>query len=397
VKDFKRRKDFLPFCRPTIGGDEIDEVVDSLESGWITTGPKTARLEEEFRIWSGGQEAIAVNSATAGLHLALLTLDLKKGDEVITTPITWPSTVNNIEICGAKTVFADVDRESLQILPDAVEAAVTRNTRAVIPVHFAGAPADLDPLREICSKHGLHLIEDAAHAVGTRYGERLIGSDSEVAVFSFHPIKNITTGEGGMILCRDTERAERMRRLRFHGISRDAWKRYSKGGIPQYEVIEPGYKYNMLDIQAAIGLHQFKKLDSFNRRRKILSENYFRLLEDIPEIMPLRPPGYEHTHAWHVFIVRVDIEAIGTGRDEFIMKLQEENVGTGLHFPAVHLQKYYRERYAFRRGMFPNAEWNSDRLFSLPLYPLLKEEDQEYVAKALKKVISSCKYAGGQP
>ncbi len=395
MKNPGKRRDFLPFCRPTIEQDEIDEVVDSLRSGWITTGPKTAQLEERFHGWSGGQEAIAVNSATSGLHLALLTLDLEPGDEVITTPITWPSTVNNIEICGARTVFADVERDTLQIVPEAVAAAVSDRTRAVIPVHFAGAPCDLEPLREICKRYGLSLIEDAAHAVGTEYRGRLVGSDSEVAVFSFHPIKNMTTGEGGMILCRDSTRAGRMRRLRFHGISRDAWKRYAKGGVPQYQVIEPGYKYNMLDLQAAIGLHQFEKLDAFNSRRRRLAENYFRLLEDIPEIMPLEPPAYDHLHAWHLFVVRVDTERLGISRDEFILRLQEENIGIGLHFPAVHLQKYYREKYGFRRGMFPMAEWNSDRLFSLPLYPLLTREDQEDVAAALKRVISWCRGAGG--
>lgn len=394
MEKFAKRKEFLAFCRPTIQRDEIEEVVASLESGWITTGPKVARLEEDFMQWSGGQEAIAVNSATAGLHLALATLDLKPGEEVITSPITWPSTVNNIEICNGVTVFADVDRQTLQILPESVESAVTGRTRAVIPVHFAGAPCDLAPLRDICRRHNLDLIEDAAHAVGTMYGEELVGSKSEVAVFSFHPIKNMTTGEGGMILCSDSERSRRMRRLRFHGISRDAWKRYAKGGLPQYEVIEPGYKYNMLDIQAAIGIHQFRKLDSFNRRRKELAENYFKLLEDVPEIMPLLPPDYPHRHAWHLFVVRLDTDAVSIDRDELLLRLQEKNIGTGLHFPAVHLQKYYREKYGFRRGMFPNAEWNSDRLFSLPLYPLLEEEDQEYVVRCLKVIIEKYRKKG---
>ena len=388
MEKIKRRKEFLTFCRPTIEGDEIREVVDSLKTGWITTGPKVAMLEREFHDWSGGQETIAVNSATAGLHLALVTLDLAPGDEVITTPITWPSTVNNIEICGGKTVFADVDRETLQILPGEIEAMITNRTRAVIPVHFAGAPCDLDPIREICRKHGLSLIEDAAHAVGTRYKNQMIGSDSEVAVFSFHPIKNMTTGEGGMILCSDRKRSRRMRRLGFHGISRDAGQRYAKGGSPQYEVIEPGYKYNMLDLEAAIGIHQFHKLNSFNERRRRLADKYFELLADVSEIMPLIPPDYDHLHAWHLFVVRVDIDALGIDRDEFMFRLQEENVGTGLHFPAVHLQKYYREKYGFHAGMFPNAEWNSDRLFSLPLYPLLRGEDQEYVVEALKNVIA---------
>ncbi len=381
------RREFLPFCRPTIGQDEIDEVVDSLKSGWITTGPKVARLESDFESWSGGQEAIAVNSATAGLHLCLACLDLEPGDEVITTPITWPSTVNNIEICGGKSVFADVDKDTLQVLPQEIEARITSRTRAVIPVHFAGAPSDLEPLRQVCKKYHLALIEDAAHAVGTWYKGELVGSRSEMAVFSFHPIKNMTTGEGGMILCRDPGRADRMRRLRFHGISRDAWRRYAKGGLPQYETIEPGYKYNMLDIQAAIGIHQLKKLAHFNKRRTELAENYLDLLKDIPEIMPLKSPDYSHIHAWHLFVVRLDIDSLSVDRDEFILHLQEENIGIGLHFPALHLQRYYREKYGFSRGMLPAAEWNSDRLFSLPLYPLLTEDDQVDVVSALKRLV----------
>ena len=381
------RPAFLPFSRPTIGQAEIDEVVDSMRSGWLTTGPKVARFEEEFSQWSGGQEAIAVNSATAGLHVAVVTLDLAPGDEVITSPITWPSTVNNIEICGARPVFADVDHETLEIDPADVERHLSPKTRAIIPVHLTGAPCDLDPLREICKTRNLNLIEDAAHAVGTRYKGRLIGSDSELAVFSFHPIKNMTTGEGGMILCNDPERANRMRRLCFHGISRDAWKRYSKGGVPQYEVREPGFKYNMLDLEAAIGLHQFAQLEKFNTRRAGLARNYDRLLADIPEIRPLGIPLYPHRHAWHLYIVRLEIEALTIDRDRFLLALRDENIGTGLHFPAVHLQHFYREKYGYRPGMLPNAEWNSERLFSLPLYPLLEEKDQEDVAEALRKTI----------
>ncbi len=381
------RPAFLPFSRPTIGQAEIDEVVDSMRSGWLTTGPKVARFEEEFSQWSGGQEAIAVNSATAGLHVAVVTLDLAPGDEVITSPITWPSTVNNIEICGARPVFADVDHETLEIDPADVERHLSPKTRAIIPVHLTGAPCDLDPLREICKTRNLNLIEDAAHAVGTRYKGRLIGSDSELAVFSFHPIKNMTTGEGGMILCNDPERANRMRRLCFHGISRDAWKRYSKGGVPQYEVREPGFKYNMLDLEAAIGLHQFEQLEKFNTRRAGLARNYDRLLADIPEIRPLGIPLYPHRHAWHLYIVRLEIEALTIDRDRFLLALRDENIGTGLHFPAVHLQRFYREKYGYRPGVLPNAEWNSERLFSLPLYPLLEEKDQEDVAEALRKTI----------
>ncbi|NIA08729.1 MAG: aminotransferase class I/II-fold pyridoxal phosphate-dependent enzyme [Nitrospiraceae bacterium] len=381
------RNAFLPFSRPTIGQAEIDEVVDSLRSGWLTTGPKVARFEEKFSQWSGGQEAIAVNSATAGLHVALVTLDLKPGDEVITSPITWPSTVNNIEICGARPVFADVDRETMEIDPADVERHLSPRTKVIIPVHLAGAPCDLDPIKEICRTRNLRLIEDAAHAVGTRYKGQLIGSDSELAVFSFHPIKNMTTGEGGMILCNNIERANRMRRLCFHGISRDAWKRYSKGGVPQYEVREPGFKYNMLDLEAAIGLHQFEQLEKFNGRRADLARNYDHLLADIPEIRPLGIPSYPHKHAWHLYIVRLEIEALTIDRDRFLLALRDENIGTGLHFPAVHLQRFYREKYGYRPGVLPNAEWNSERLFSLPLYPLLEEKDQEDVAEALRKII----------
>jgi len=392
MNSFKKRDTFLPFSRPTIGQQEIDEVVDCLRTGWLTTGPKVIKLEELFVEYSGGkQEAIALNSATAGLHLALVTLDIKPGDEIITTPITWPSTVNVIEHCGAKPIFADVNKDTLQIDPYSIEERISSRTKAIIPVHFAGAPCDLDPIREIAKQHNISVIEDAAHAVGTRYKGQVIGSESEIAVFSFHPIKNMTTGEGGMILCNNHERAQRLKMLRFHGISRDAWKRYAKGGIPQYEVYEPGFKYNMLDIQAAIGIHQFQKLSYFNHRRYTLAMNYLHLLRNVHEIMPLAEMPYEHTHVWHLFVVRLDIDSLTVSRDEFIMALQELNIGIGLHFPAIHLQHYYKNKYGFKTGDLPNAEWNSQRLFSLPLYPALSEADQEYVVDALKYLIERLK------
>ncbi len=391
MNPFEKRREFLPFSRPTIGQQEIDEVLDSLHSGWITTGPKVVRLEQMFSEWSEGQQAIAVNSATAGLHLAIETLNLSPGDEVITSPITWPSTVNVIEHCKAVPVFADVDINTLQIDPESISGRITTKTRAVVPVHFAGAPVDLDPIRDICEDKGLALIEDAAHAVGTEYKKRLIGMDSQVAVFSFHPIKNMTTGEGGMILCNNPDIAERMRRLRFHGISRDAWKRYAKGGLPQYEVYEPGFKYNMLDLQAAIGIHQFQKLSYFNHRRYLLAMNYLKLLKGLSEIIPLGEIPYPHVHAWHLFVVRLDIDHLKITRDEFILALQEYNIGVGLHFPAVHLQHYYKNKYGYRPGDIPNAEWNSERIFSLPLYPSLTETDQEYVVEVLNRLVNKFK------
>ena len=371
------RSVFLPFSRPTIGQAEIDEVADSLRSGWLTTGPKVVRFENEFLQWIGNKEAIAVNSATAGLHLAVAILDLAPGDEVITTSITWPSTVNNIELCGARPVFADVDLETLQINPAGVERHLSSRTRAVIPVHFAGAPCDLDPIKEICRAKGLSLIEDAAHAVGTVYRGRLVGSDSEFAVFSFHPIKNMTTGEGGMILCNDQERAKRMRRLRFHGISRDAWKRYSKGGVPQYEVEEPGYKYNMLDLQAAIGIHQLARLQEFNQRRAELAENYHRLLAEIPEIRPLGQVPYPHHHAWHLYVVRLEIEALTIDRDQFLAALQDENIGTGLHFLQSTSSVFTGKNTATGPAYFPMQNGTVNGSSHSPFIPCLKKRTRK--------------------
>jgi UDP-4-amino-4-deoxy-L-arabinose-oxoglutarate aminotransferase len=383
-----RRGSFLQFSRPTIEDEEVAEVVDSLRSGWITSGPKVARFEEMFRQRLGVEHAVAVNSATAGLHLAVAALNLGPADEVIVPPITWAATANVVELCGGRTVFADVDPETLCLDPDDAARRITSRTRAIIPVHYAGQPADLDAFRNLAEKHGLAIIEDAAHALGTLYRGAEIGSSGNVVVFSFHPIKNITTGEGGMILCRDGALADRLRLLRFHGVSKDAWKRYHRGGVPQYDVIEPGWKYNMLDLQAALGLRQMAKLERFNARRKQLAERYARLLADVPELRPLGPARYPAVHAWHLFVVRLDLAAVDLDRNEFMLALQEENIGTGLHFPALHLSKYYREKYGHTRGQLPHGEEAGDRILSLPLYPLLSEADQDDVVAALKRVIA---------
>jgi len=384
-----RRDAFLPFSRPTIEDDEVAEVVDSLRTGWITTGPKVARFEELFRQRLGMAHAIAVNSATAGLHLAVAALDLRPGDEVIVPPITWAATANVVELCGGRTTFADVDPDTLCLDPEDAARRITARTRAVIPVHYAGQPADLAPLRRLAETHGLALIEDAAHALGTAYRGAEIGASGNPVVFSFHPIKNITTGEGGMILCRDEALADRLRRLRFHGVSKDAWKRYHRGGVPQYDVIEPGYKYNMLDLQAAIGLRQMPKLERFNARRRQLAERYTRLLADLPEIAPLGIVRYPAVHAWHLYVVRLDLSALDIDRNEFMLALQEENIGTGLHFPALHLSQYYRGKYGHTPGQLPHAESAGERILSLPLYPLLSEDDQDDVVEALKRVVAA--------
>ena len=383
------RESFLPFSRPTIEDDEIAEVVDSLKSGWITTGPKVARFEEQFRERLGVPHAIAVCSATAGLHIVMAALDLKPDDEVIVPGLTWASTANVVELVGTRTVFADVDAETLCLDPDDVERRVTPRTRAIVPVHYAGAPADLDRLRAIAKRHGLFLLEDAAHAVGTAYRGTEIGASGEMAVFSFHPIKNITTGEGGMITCRDEKLADRLRLLRFHGVSKNAWNRYKGGGAPVYDVLEPGYKYNMMDLQAALGLHQMAKLDRFNARRKELAERYGRLLCDVPHVKPLGTPAYPHHHAWHLYIVRLELEALSIGRDDVMGQLQERNIGTGLHFPALHLASWYANKYGYRTGSLPRTEHAGERIFSLPLYPLMSDRDQDDVVAALRAVLTS--------
>jgi dTDP-4-amino-4,6-dideoxygalactose transaminase len=387
LADRPRRSTFLPFSQPTIEEEEIAEVVDSLRSGWITTGPKVQRFESACSEYLDGTEVVAVNSATAGLHLALLALDLQPGDEVITSPLTFTATVNTIVLAGGRPVLADIDPATLQLDANAAAEAVTARTRALIPVHFAGQPSDLNAFRSLAERHGLALIEDAAHALGTEYRGERIGARSHAAVFSFHPTKNITTGEGGVVATRDAALAERLRRLRFHGISKDAWQRYAAQGVPQYDVVEAGLKYNMLDLQAAIGLHQLPKLERFMTTRERLASAYDEALAPISALTrPTRVP-YAARHSWHIYTPLLDVEAAGRSRDDFLAELKIENIGTGLHYVAVHLHPYYRDTWGFRRGQFPAAEYVSDRIFSLPLFPQMTPDDQADVVAALARLL----------
>ena len=378
---------FLPFCRPTLEEEEIASVVDSLKSGWITTGPKVLRFEEMWRERLKVPHAVALNSATAGLHVALAGLDVGPGDEVITTSMTWPSTLNVTELLGAKSVFAEVLPGTLLIDPADVAKKLTPRTKAVIPVHHAGAPADLDALAKVIAGSKAVLIEDAAHAAGTRYKGRETGSEAYTAIFSFHPIKNITTGEGGVVTTRDDELAARMKRLRWHGVGKDSWARYGKNATPRYEVVEPGWKYNMLDLQAALGCEQLKKLERFNAVRTQLAANYDRLLADVSELRPLARPAYDHVHAWHLYIVQLELEALDIDRDAFIGELAARGIGAGLHFTPVHMHAYYREKYGFQPGYLPVTEAAGERILSLPLYPLLTPEQQQRVVAAIKDVV----------
>ncbi|WP_449548990.1 UDP-4-amino-4-deoxy-L-arabinose aminotransferase [Lelliottia amnigena] len=374
--------EFLPFSRPAMGPEELAAVSEVLQSGWITTGPKNQALEQAFCALTGNQHAIAVSSATAGMHVALMALGIQAGDEVITPSLTWVSTLNMIVLLGAEPVMIDVDRDTLMVTPHAIEAAITPRTKAIIPVHYAGAPVDIDAIRAVADRHGIPVIEDAAHAAGTYYKGNHVGHRG-TAIFSFHAIKNMTCAEGGLIVTDDEQLANRMRSLKFHGLGVDAFDRQTHGRAPQAEVISPGYKYNLADINAAIALVQLKKLEQHNARRKEIAERYLTELENTP-FLPLTQPAWAHKHAWHLFILRVDEASCGISRNDLMEALKAKGIGTGLHFRAAHTQKYYRERYPAL--VLPNTEWNSDRICSIPLFPTMTDDDVSRAIAALREV-----------
>jgi UDP-4-amino-4-deoxy-L-arabinose-oxoglutarate aminotransferase len=374
--------EFLPFSRPAMGQEELDAVSEVLQSGWITTGPKNQELEQAFCELTGNKHAIAVSSATAGMHVALMALGLQAGDEVITPSLTWVSTLNMIVLLGAEPVMIDVDRDTLMVTPSSIEAAITPRTRAIIPVHYAGVPADIDAIRAIGERHGIPVIEDAAHAAGTHYKGKHVGGRG-TAIFSFHAIKNMTCAEGGLIVTDDEQFANKMRSLKFHGLGVDAFDRQTLGRAPQAEVIAPGYKYNLADINAAIALVQLKKLEQNNARRTEIAERYLAELVNTP-YLPLIRPQWQHKHAWHLFIIRVDESRCGITRNELMDALKAKGIGTGLHFRAAHTQKYYRERYPALS--LPDTEWNSERICSIPLFPTMSDDDVTRVITALREV-----------
>ena len=383
------RETFLPFSTPTIDDDEINEVVDSLKSGWITTGPKVKRFEDAFKAYVGAPYAIPLSSATAGLHVTLLALGIKEGDEIITTPMTFASTVSMIILCGATPVLADIEPGTLNIDVNAVSERITPRTRAIIPVHFAGQACDMDPLFSLAKAHNLTIIEDAAHAAGTEYKGKRIGSLDSVSIFSFHPNKNITTGEGGMVCTPDETLAEEVSLLKFHGMSREAWKRFAASGTPNYDIMLPGFKYNMMDIQAAIGIHQLPRLDGFIDRRRAIAELYNREFAGIAELaLPTCAP-YDQRHAWHLYTPLVRIEQLTIDRDQFMAELKKLNIGSGLHYKAIHHHAWYREHLPIADEALPNASYASERILSLPLFPKMTEDDARDVVAAVKTVIHS--------
>lgn len=379
---------FLPFALPSLGEEEEKEVVETLRSGWLTTGPRVQKFEDAIKEYVGCRHAIALNSCTGALHVSLAALGIGPGDEVITSPITWPSTANVIVLLGAKPVFVDVNLDTLNIDAAKIEEKITERTKAIVPVHMAGLPCELDAIHRIAAARGLTVIEDAAHAIGTVYKGRKIGMVSPLTCFSFYPIKNMTTIEGGVVTTDNDELAERIRRLSLHGITKDAWKRYSASGSPHWEVLEPGYKYNMTDVQAAVGLPQLKKLERFLEVRRQYATAYRAAFQDLEELeLPVESPDPITRHAWHLFIVRLQLDRLSITRDELLDALKRENVGTGIHFRSLHLQHYYRHTYGYEREDFPHAAWLSDRIFSLPLYPKMEEKDLAGVTRAVKKLL----------
>jgi UDP-4-amino-4-deoxy-L-arabinose-oxoglutarate aminotransferase len=375
---------FLPFSRPSITSADIAAVSDVLKSGWITTGPASAELEGRFAQLTGCKHAVALTSATAGMHLVLHALGIGPGDEVITPSMTWVSTVNLIKLAGATPVFVDVDRDTLMTTADHVDAAVTSKTKLIVPVHFAGATLDLEGLRAVAQRRGIPLIEDAAHAAGAEYRGQPIGRTG-TAVFSLHPIKNLTTGEGGIVCTDSAELASRVRILRFHGLRADAFQRETQGRAPQAEVVEPGFKYNLPDMNAALGVSQLTRLAEMNRKRQQLAERYSALLANIDGISPLGQSSHEQRHAWHLFIVRIDPRSTGLGRDDFMQRLKARGIGTGLHFRAVHTHQFYRDTPL--RHALPNTEWSSERICSLPLFPDMQLTDVDRVVAAIRSVL----------
>jgi dTDP-4-amino-4,6-dideoxygalactose transaminase len=380
--------EFLPFARPSLSQEAIAEVVACLESGWITTGPRVKRFEEDLKLYLGTPHCLLLSSATAGLHLALLALDLREGDEIITTPLTFAATLNTIVLAGGCPVLVDVDPHTFNMDVAAVAAAITARTRAIVPVHFAGLPVDLDPLYELARQHGLRVIEDAAHAIGTEYKGRRIGSFGDSQVFSFHPNKNMTTGEGGCVATRDEQLAHSISVLRFHGIDRDAWNRFGKEGSQHYEVVAPGYKYNMMDIQAALGLHQLPALEGFIARRSELAERYQQTFADWRALSLPGKPAYEHRHAWHLYTPLINPEAAGMDREGFMSAMKARNIGTGLHYECAHLYAYYRQRFGFQPGQFPHAEHIGSRIVSLPLFPSMSDAQQRRVITTMAELFA---------
>ena len=380
------REDFLVFGAPLIEQEEIDEVVATLRSGWIGTGPKVNRFERMFAAYKGTGHAIAVSSCTAALHLSMLAIGIEPGDEVIVPAMTFGATANAVIHAGGRPVFVDCERDTMNADAGDIERKITPRTRAIIPVHFAGRPCDMDAIAAVAEKHDLAVIEDCAHALEAEYHGRKAGTFGDLGCFSFYVTKNVITGEGGMVITESEEHANKIKVLALHGMSKDAWERFSDEGYKHYQYVYCGYKYNITDMQASLGIHQLPRIDSYWERRREIWKAYNDAFWDLPVFTPA-PEEKDTRHAYHLYTLLLDIGETGITRDRFLAEMAARNIGTGVHYIALHLHPYFQQQFGYRRGDFPNAEWISERTVSLPLSPGLTGEDQEDVIEAVADIL----------
>ena len=385
------RSEYLVFGSPQLLAPEIEEVLETLRSAWIGTGPRVARFEQEFREYLGAEHTVAVNSCTAALHLSMVAVGLQPGDEVIVPAMTFASTANAVIHAGGRPVLADVDPRTMCLTPEEITLRLTERTRAVIPVHFAGRPCEIKAIVEIARQNQVAVIEDCAHAIETLVDGQHAGTFGDFGAFSFYVTKNVVTGEGGMVTTASVDQADRIKRLALHGLSADAWKRFSDEGFRHYEVVEPGFKYNMTDLHAALGLHQLNRVEANLRRRREIWRRYDDAFFELPVFLP--PPEQDGTrHARHLYTLLIDVERLARKRDDVLVSLHRDNIGTGVHYRALHLHPYYRNTFGYGRGDFPGAEWVSERTLSLPLSPKLTDEDVDDVIAAVTRATR-----GGNP
>ena len=380
------RDRFLVFGAPRIEEIEVQEVVDSLRKGWLGTGAKVQRFENAFAAYKGSRHAMALNSCTAALHLAMFAADIGPGDEVITTPMTFCATINAIIHCGATPVLADCDRRTMNIDPVEIEKKITARTKAILPVHFAGRCCDMDAIMALARAYDLRVIEDCAHAIESEHKGIGAGRFGDIGCFSFYVTKNIATGEGGMVITEDSRLADRIKVLGLHGMSKDAWKRFSDEGYKHYQVIHAGYKYNMMDIQAALGIHQLARVEENWQRRALIWQRYDASFADLPCLVPA-PIEPQSRHAFHLYTPLIDIDRLGRSRDWVLQALGAENIGVGVHYLPIHAHPFYRKAFGWQAGDYPNAEWIGERTISIPLSPALTEVDIADTEEALHKVL----------
>lgn len=380
------RNKFLPYGNQWINEDEINEVIDSLKSDWITTGPKMLHFEEDFKKYIGSKYAVAVNSGTAALHISTSSIDINPGDEVITTPLTFIASANCVVYRGGTPILADIKKDTYNIDPNEIRKKITSKTKAIIPVHFTGQPCDMDEICEIAEENDLYIIEDAAHAIDAEYKGKKIGNISDLTIFSFHPVKNITTAEGGMVTTNFDELNESLLMFRTHGISKDAEKRFGKSGDFYYDMKCLGFRYNLSELHASLGIHQLNKLEDFQKRRREIVNIYNKELQNLEEItLPYVKENVKHS--WHLYLIQLNLEKLKVNRDHIFKALREENIGVNVHYIPVHYHSYYKNKFGLREGILPNVEWLFPRLLTIPLFPKMSDNDVYDVINAIEKVI----------